>query len=140
MEEWLQLVMVISRIALVPLLGYCIVRLARRWPRGALILLLAALAVGGGALVFAWHEGFRVSPETRKMVFQSETGRWCFAVGGVVVTLGLPALPLVAVARERKGEMIGPIGVQWVIVLFGYFLACAICGMVLYSLLTGIIK
>jgi hypothetical protein len=105
-----------------------------------LILLLAALAVGGGALVFAWQDGFSVSPETRKMVFQSEVGRWCFAVGGVAVTLGLPALPLVAVARERKGELIGPIGVQWVIVLFGYFLACAICGMILYSLLTGIIK
>jgi hypothetical protein len=140
MEEWVQLSMALLRIALVPLLGYCIVRLARRWPRGTLILLLAALAVGVGALVFAWHGGFSVSPDTRKMEFQSQAGRWCFAVGGVAVTLGLPALPLIAVARERKGETIGPTGVQWVIVLFGYFLACAICGMILYSLLTGIIK
>jgi hypothetical protein len=140
MEDWVQLFLAVTRIALIPLLGYCIVRLARLWPRGTLILLLAALAVGAGALVYAWHEGFRVSPETRKMVFQSEVGRWCFAIGGVAVTLGLPAVSLIAVARERKGERIGPMGVQWVIVLFGYFIACAICGMILYSLLTGIIK
>jgi hypothetical protein len=58
----------------------------------------------------------------------------------VAVVLALPALPLVAIARARQGENIGPVGPQWVAVLFGYFMGCVICGTVLYSLLTGIIK
>jgi hypothetical protein len=74
------------------------------------------------------------------MAFQSEAGRWCFAVGGVAVILALPALPLVAVAQSRNGEHMGPLGVQWVVVLFAYFMGCALCGMVVYSFLTGIIK
>jgi hypothetical protein len=101
---------------------------------------LAFLTTGAGALSYAWHDGFSVAPETRKMAFQSEAGRWCFAAGGVAVVLGLPALPLVAIARARNGEGVGPVGAQWVAVLFGYFMACMLCGMVLYSLLTGIIK
>jgi hypothetical protein len=140
MEEWVQLLTALLRIALVPLLGYVIVRLARRWPRATLALLLAGLAAGAGALSYAWQDGFRVSLDTRKMAFQSEAGRWCFAVGGMAVILGLPALPLVAVARARNGADIGPVGVQWVAVLFGYVMACAMCGMMLYSLLTGIVK
>lgn len=140
MEEWVQLLAAFMRIALIPLLGYAIVRLARRWPRVTLALLLAALAAGAGALSYARQDGFHVPLDTRKMAFQSEAGRWCFAVGGVVVILGLPALPLVAIARSPNGADVGPVGVQWVVVLFGYFMACAICGMVLQSLLTGIIK
>ncbi|MFL5242714.1 MAG: hypothetical protein ACJ8FY_11455 [Gemmataceae bacterium] len=140
MEDFVQLLAAILPTALVPLLGYAIVRLARRWPRATLALLLAVVAGAAGALGYAWHDGFSVPPDTRKMAFQSDVGRWCFRLGGVGVTLGLPALPLVAVARERKGADIGPVGAQWAAVLFGYFMACAICGMVLYSLLTGIIK
>ncbi len=54
--------------------------------------------------------------------------------------LGFPALPLVAIARAQNGADTGPVGGQWVVVLFGYFMACAIFGMVLYSWLTGIVK
>lgn len=140
MEELIQLLAALMRIALVPLLGYAILRLARRWPRATLALLLAIVAAGAGALGFAWHDGFRVPLNTRKMAFHSEAGRWCFAIGGVGVMLGLPALPLVIVARARNGQAIGPVGVQWVAVLFGYFMACAIWGMVFYSLVTGIVK
>jgi hypothetical protein len=140
MEELVQALAALLRIALIPLLGYGIVRLARRWPRATLALLLAVVAAGAGALGSARHDGFNVSLETRKMTFQTEVGRWCFALGGLGVLLGLPALPLVAVARARHGEDLGPVGVQWVAVLFGYFMACVVWGMVLYSLLTGIIK
>ncbi len=140
MEESVQLLAAFTRIALIPLLGYAVVRLSRRWPWAALALLLAVLAAGAGALGYAWQDGFRVSPDTRKLAFRSEAGRWWFAVGGVTVTLGLPALPLVAVARARNGADIGPVGGQWAAVLAGYFMACVICGMALYSLLTGIIK
>jgi hypothetical protein len=140
MEDFGQLLAALMQIALIPLLAYAIVRLARRWPRATLALILAVVAVGAGALGYACHDGVSVPPDTRKMAFQSEMGRRCFAIGGVGVTLGLPALALVAVARSRNGEAIGPVGAQWVAVLFAYFMACVICGMVLYSLLTGIIK
>jgi hypothetical protein len=140
MEEFGQLLAALMRIALIPLLGYAIVRLARRWPRATLTLLLAVVATGAAALGYARHNGFNVPLDTRKIAFQSETGRWCFAIGGVGVLLGLPALPLVAVARARNGEHIGPLGGQWVAVLYGYFMACLIWSIALYSLLTGIVK
>jgi hypothetical protein len=50
MKEFGQLLAVLLRIALIPLVGYAVVRLARRWPRAALTLLLALLAAGAGAL------------------------------------------------------------------------------------------
>jgi hypothetical protein len=74
------------------------------------------------------------------MTFGSEIGRWCLAVGVVGVILGLPALPLVAIARARNGAGVGPVGVQWVFVLFGYFMACLFCSMIFSSWVTGIIK
>lgn len=140
MKELAQLLAAFARIVLIPFLGYAIVRLARRWPRSTLVLLLAVVAAGAGSAGYAWYDGFRISLDTRKIAFNSEVGRWCFAIGGVGVTLGVPALPLVAIARARNGENIGPVGVQWMAVLFGYFMACVICGMVFYSLITGIIK
>jgi hypothetical protein len=139
-EEFGQLLAAAMPVALIPLLGYAVVRLARRRPRATLTLLLLVVAAGVGALLYAWHDGFRVARDTRKMTFGSEAGRWCFGVGGVGVILGLPALPLVAIARARDGANMGPVGPQWVVVLFGYFMACVIWSMVLYSLLTGIIK
>jgi hypothetical protein len=75
------------------------------------------------------------------MEFGSELGRWCFAVGWVSVVLGTPALPLVAFARAPNGAVVGPdSGGQWFAVLFGYFMACAVFSMVLFSWLTGIVK
>jgi hypothetical protein len=140
MEEVGQLLTALARIALVPLVGYAVVRSARRWPGGTSVLLLALLAAGAGALGYAARDGFGVSPDTRKMEFRSETGRWCYAAGGVVTILGGPALPLVVIARARNGADRGPVGVQWVFVLYGYFMACLFVSMVLYSWLTGIVK
>jgi hypothetical protein len=140
MEDIVPLLATLLRIVLIPLVGYAVVRLARRWPRMTLTLLLVFLAIGFGVLGYAWHNGFSVDPASRKMHFGSEIGRWSFAVGGVAVVLGVPALPLIAIARSRNGATIGPVGPQWVVALFGYFIACLIFGMVLYSLLTGVIK
>src|SRR5262245_58164793 len=77
MEGLIQLLAALLRIALIPLLGYALVRLARRWPRTTLALLLAVLALGAGALGYAWQDGFSVARDTRTMAFQSEAGRWC---------------------------------------------------------------
>jgi hypothetical protein len=140
MDEVVPLLAALLRIALVPLVGYVVLRFARRWPGATLTLLLILLALGSAALGYAWHNGFSVDPASRKMHFGSQIGRWCFAAGGVAVVLGVPALPLIAVARARNGANMGPVGPQWVVVLFGYFMACLIFGMVLYSLLTGVVK
>jgi hypothetical protein len=61
MEEWIQLLAALMRIALIPFVGYVIVRLACRWPRATPALLLAVVATGAGALGYAWHDGFRVA-------------------------------------------------------------------------------
>jgi hypothetical protein len=140
MEEVGQLLAALMRIAFVPLVGYTVVRLARRRPRATVTLLLTLITVGAGALGYVAHDGFSVHADSRKMEFASEIGRWCFAVGGVLVILGVPALPLAAIARAQNGEVTGPVGGQWVVVLIGYLMACAIFGMVLYSWLTGIVK
>jgi hypothetical protein len=140
MDEVGQLLAALARIALVPLVGYTVVRLARRWPWATFTLLLALLVVGVGSLGYAAQDGFSVDPASRKMAFGSDNGRWCLAVGGVLVILGTPALPLVAIARAPNGAATGPVGGQWFVVLFGYFMACAIFSMVLYSWLTGIVK
>jgi hypothetical protein len=141
MEDFVHLVAPVARLAAVPLIGYAVVRLARRWPWATLALLVALLALAAGALAYAGLDGYAVDVNTRRMTFGSEVGRWCFAIGGIGVTLGLPALLLVPFARARNGTATGPVGGgQWFVVLFGYFMACAICGAVLYSLLTGIIK
>jgi hypothetical protein len=140
MEEIVQLLAALLRIAIVPLVGYAVVRLGRRWPGATLTLLLALIAVGAGALRYVAQDGFNVHTDSRKMEFVSEFGRWCFAVGGLLVILGVPALVLVAIAREKNGDVTGPVGGQRAVVLFGYFMACAIFGMVLYSWLTGIVK
>jgi hypothetical protein len=140
MEEVGQLLMAALPIGLVPLVGYTIVRLGRRRPQVTLTLLLALIAAGGGALGFVAQDGFSLRPDSRKLEFGSEVGRWCFAVGGALMVLGVPALPLVAIARARNGEVVGPVGGQLAGVLFGYFMACAIFSMVLYTWLTGIGK
>jgi hypothetical protein len=74
------------------------------------------------------------------MEFGSEIGRQCFGVGRLLLVLSIPALPLVGIARTRNGAHLGPVGGQWFVALFGYFMACAIFSMVLYSWLTGIVK
>src|SRR5262245_40773508 len=75
MEEFGQLLAGLMRIALIPLLGYAIVRLARRWPRATLSVLLTLIAAGAGALGYAWHDGFSVPLDTRKLAFQSDAGQ-----------------------------------------------------------------
>ncbi|MGE3806314.1 MAG: hypothetical protein AB7K24_16725 [Gemmataceae bacterium] len=140
MEDITQLLAYAGRIALVPLIGYGVLRLGQRWPWGTLTLLFALIALGTGALTYVARDGFSIEPTSRRMEFGSELGSWCFVVGAVLVTLGCPALLLVPIARARNGERTGPVGIQWVVVLMGYFVACAIFGMVLYSWLTAIVK
>jgi hypothetical protein len=140
MEDFVQLLLALAPIVLVLLLGCGVVHLGRRWPWVTLALLLPVITLAAGALGYAWHEGFEVRPDTRQMTFGSELGRWCFTAGGLGVVLGVPALPLVAIARSRNGGRIGPVGAQWVGVLFAYFLVCVVWSAVVYSLLTGIIK
>ena len=140
MEDYIQLLLAVGRIAIIPLVGYIVIRLARRWPRLTLALLLVLIAVGVSALCYAHIEGFSVNPTTRKMSFGSEVGRICYFVGGMLTILSVPALPLIAVARAKNGSTIGPVKGEWIIALFGYFMACAIFGMVLYSWVTGIVK
>jgi hypothetical protein len=140
MKEVVSLLASLSGIALVLLVGYAVVRLARRRPWATLTLLLALIGLGTGALIYAGQDGSRVDPISRKMEFGSLLGRWCFGVGGVLLILGIPALPLVIIARERNGADTGPVGGQWAGVLFGYFIACGVFSAVLYSLLTGIVK
>jgi hypothetical protein len=140
MEVVGQLLAGLLRIAVVPLLGYAVVRFARRWPMTTLALLLALIAGGIGALGYVAEDGFGVDLYSRKMEFGSEVGRWFFAIGCVLLNLGVPALPLVAIARARNGAVMGPVGGQWVAVLYGYFMACLIFGSALYMWLTGIVK
>jgi hypothetical protein len=140
MAEFVSLLGALLRIAVIPLGGYLVLRCARRWPWVTACFLLVVVAAGIGTVTLAAHDGYRVRVDTRRMEFHSEIGRWCFAVGGLALILGPPALPLVAVARVRHGAMIGPVGGQWAGALFGYFMACAIWSMVLYSWLTGIVK
>jgi hypothetical protein len=140
MEVLVQLLAQILRIAAVPLFAYAIVRLARRWPATTLTVLLVLIVLSCGALAYASGDGIWVDQRSRNMEFSSQTGHWCFSLGGLVVILGVPALPLLAVARVRNGEAVGPVGPQWLVVLFGYFMACLFCSMVVYWLLTGIEK
>ena len=140
MDDLGELLLFVSRLALVPVAGYGVIGLARRWPRATMTLLLALIAAGAGGLSYAARDGLVVRPDSRKMQFHSDIGRSCFAVGALMVTLGVPALPLVAIARARNGAARGPLGGQWMAAIFGYFMACAIFGMVLYSWLTGIVK
>ena len=140
MAEVGALLAALARIALIPLFGYAVVKIARGRPRTTLTLLLVLLVGGVVALSYTAQDGLRVDPDSRKMEFGSMSGRWCFTVGGVLAILTFPALPLVAIACSGDGPVKGPVGAQWVAVLFGYFMACAIFGMVLYSFLTGIVK
>src|SRR4051794_1136487 len=117
MAEVGELLAALARLAVVPLVGYAVVRLARWRPRRAAAVLLAVVAAGVAALAYAKVDGFTVRPDTRAIDFASEAGRWSYTVGGVVTVLAVPALPLVAVARARNGDVTGPVGGQWVVVL-----------------------
>ena len=141
MEDIGPLLLAVMRLAVVPVAGYAVLLLARRWPRCILILLLTLIALGAGAIAYCKHDNFVVLQDSRKLEFGSELGRWCFTVGALTEILCCPALPLVAMARAKNGEEIGPVsGGQWFVALFGYFMACAIFSMVLFSWLTGIVK
>jgi hypothetical protein len=140
MDVVIELLAAFARVACVPLTGYAVVRLARRWPEITLLVLLSLIAVGVVAEAYATYDGYRVDLKTRIMDFESDLGHWCFAGGGLLLILSVPALPLVAIARARQGTDMGPVGAQWAGVLFGYFMACFFVSAALYSWLTGIIK
>jgi hypothetical protein len=53
MEDVVQMLAAVLRVAIVPAIGYAIVQLARRWPWATLILLVALIAGGTGALAYA---------------------------------------------------------------------------------------
>ncbi len=127
-------------IALFPLIGFAVVSLARRRPGTAATLLGVVTAAGVVAIRYAAAEGFGFRPDLHRVVFGSEAGRWCFDIGLTLLTLGGPAWLLFAIARTPNGTTLGPVGPQWVMVLFGYWMACLIFGTALYSLFTGYIK
>lgn len=140
MNELAELLTAVARIAVIPVIGYAVACLACRWPRVVLAVLALLIAAGAVALGYAASEGYSVDPTSRQMTFGSDSGRWCFAIGGTLLVLAVPGLPLVAMARAEVAAAGAPARYQWVIALFGYFMACAIFGMVLYSWLTGIVK
>jgi hypothetical protein len=130
----------ILSIALVPALGFGVIRLGQRRAGLTAALLGVVLLLGIAAVVLAARDGFAYAPGAGRVVFGSEAARGWFSLGLVLLTLNLPAWPLLAIARAQNGETTGPVGVQWVFVLFGYWMASLIAAMAIYSWLTGHIK
>jgi hypothetical protein len=55
-EDIGKILLTVLGIAIVPAVGCAVVQLARRWPWVTFILLLALIALGGGALAYAEHD------------------------------------------------------------------------------------
>jgi hypothetical protein len=140
MEELLLVLVGLLGIAFIPLTGFVVVCLARRRPWLAAALLGSVVAAGAGAVWYAAELGYGYRSDVRRVEFDSEAARNWFTIGYVFLTLGCPAWLLVIVARIRNGATVGPQGVQWVAVLFGYWMACLVSGGALYQWLTGLIK
>jgi hypothetical protein len=138
--ELLGLLGSLGAVALILLVATAVVRQARRRPLTVSALIGVAVGVGAGAIGYAAAEGFGYRPDSRSVEFASDAGRQCFDAGFVLLTLGCPAWLLVIVGRIRNGEIVGPRGAQWAVVLFGYWMACAIWGGALYMWLTGYTK
>ena len=138
--ELLGLLGSIGAVALILLVATAVVHQARHRPLTVSALIGVVVGVGAGAIGYAAAEGFGYRPDSRSVEFASDTGRQCFDAGFVLLTLGCPAWLLVIVGRTRNGEAVGPRGAQWVVVLFGYWMACAIWGGVLFMWLTGYSK
>ena len=83
---------------------------ARHRPLIVTALIGVVLAVGAGAIEYAAAEGCGYRPELKRVQFASDTGRHCFDVGFVLLTLGCPAWLLVIVGRTRNGPTAGPLG------------------------------
>lgn len=137
MEELLRVLLGLLGVAFIPLTGFAVVCLARRRPGLAAALLGGVVAAGAGAVWYAATSGYAYQPALGRVEFASEAASNWFAFGLVVLTLGCPAWLLVVVARIPNGTTVGPRGVQWVMVLFGYWMACLICSIALHSWLTG---
>jgi hypothetical protein len=138
--ELLSLLASLGAVALILLVATAIVRQARHRPLIVTALIGVGVAVGAGAIGYAAAEGFGYRPDLQRVEFASDAGHHCFDVGFVMLTLGCPAWLLVIVGRTRNGPTVGPRGAQWAAVLFGYWMACAIWGGVLYMWLTGYTK
>jgi len=104
-----QLLAALLRIALIPLVGYAVVRLARRW-RGDV-----DPAPGPNR-----RRGWAVCPMPRmtgsvsvwipgRWSSRSEIGRWCFAVGGVLMILAFLHCRWLPSPRAERSD-IGPVG------------------------------
>jgi hypothetical protein len=132
---------------LIPAIVYGVIALGRGRPWLAVLCVAAATLIGAAALSLAGRQGFTFAPEVRRVIFASDNARYLFRTGHVLLTLAVPAWALVVLARvPQTGESLqevpvrGPVGLQWVVVLFGYWLAAVIWGFGLYSLVTGQIK
>ena len=101
----------------VPLVvGFGVVSVARWRPRTVAALVCAVVAAGVGVVWSATATANADDPEVG--------WRWV-RVGTLLLACGIPAWALVVIARERKGEWIGPRGAsEWGQVLFGYLLLC----------------
>jgi len=138
--EFLSLLAGLGAVALILLGATAIVCQARHRPLIVTALIGVVVGIGAGAIGYAAAEGYGYRPDLRRVEFASDTGHHCFDVGFVLLTLGCPAWLLVIVGRTRNGPTVGPRGAQWAAVLFGYWMACAIWGGVLYSWLIGYSK
>lgn len=140
MKELLQVLAGLLGVAFIPLTGFGVVCLARRRPWLAALLLSGVLAAGAGAVAYATLLGYGYRHELQRVEFESEAARNWFTIGYVFLTLGCPAWLLVVAARIQNGTTVGPQGIQWVAVLFGYWMGCLITSSALYMWLTGQIK
>jgi hypothetical protein len=85
--------------------GLFLLCLARRRPRTAAVLIVVTLVAGFGLL---WTGAYIAQDDY-------EVGRRLYQAGILGVLYGLPAAVPCAVARQRTGDTVGPVGVRgWV--------------------------
>jgi hypothetical protein len=88
---------------------------ARRWP-GVVSLVILIAVVGGFGLV--WLGAYTAEDDL-------DAGRHRYQAGIAMLFYGLPACVLVALARQRTGDTVGPIGFRgWAEAIGTYLIAC----------------
>jgi len=154
--DLLELLAPLLSLAIIVLIAWSVIVLARRWLWATLAGLTALLAAGVGLLWIAGEMGYAFDFQRNVVEFSSEEGQLCFVLGRALVALFAPAFLLVPFAQaenvarrpddsedpqtEKADAVRGPVGGQWPVLIGGYFVACAVWSMVLFSWLTGYAK